>query len=107
MDGIGSRDGRESMHLRGQVLRSSADEHETEDDEHEHTREIGAEEKRASVIQEFKRQSGVFFDDFEEGEDTGVSEDDVAVAIVEPPPVLDGRDGRDGRNGHDDKDKNE
>ena len=105
MDGIGSRDGRESMHMHGQVLRSSADEPETEDEHthYEHEREIGGllgkEEKRASVIQEFKRQSGVFFDDFEEGEDTGVSEDDVAV-VAEPPPVLDGRDGHD-------KDKNE
>lgn len=98
MDGAGSRD-RESMHMHGQVLRSSA-EPETEDEhDHDHEREreslslasLGKEEKRASVIQEFKRQSGVFFDDFEEGEeDTGVSEDDVAVA--EPTPEVDGHD---------------
>ena len=102
MDGIGSRDGHESMHMHGQVLRSSAEPGtETDDDdeherEHEHERGIGVEEKRANVIQEFKRQSGVFFDDFEEGEDTGISEDDVAV-VAEPPVVLDGHD----------KDKNE
>lgn len=84
VDGIASRD-RESMHMHGEVLRSSA-EPETED-EHEHEQEV--ETPRASVIQEFKRQSGVFFDDFEEGEDTGVSEDDAAVA---PPPLVDGHD---------------
>ena len=99
MDGIASRD-RESMHMHGQVLRSSA-ESSTEDEldererehEHEHEREtrvIGKEDQqRRSVIQEFKRQSGVFFDDYEEGEgegeDTGVSEDDLAVA---PPTGL-------------------
>ena len=88
MDGIGSRD-RESMHMHGQVLRSSAEP--STEDEHEHEREtrlLSKEDKRASVIQEFKRQSGVFFDDFEEGDDTGVSEDDGAVA----PPLLDGHD---------------
>ena len=88
MDGIASRD-RESMHMHGQVLRSSAEP--STEDEHEDEREtrlVGKEDKRASVIQEFKRQSGVFFDDFEEGEDTGASEDDVAVA----PPLLDGHD---------------
>ena len=96
MDGIGSRDGRESMHMHGQVLRSSAEpgtETDDDDDEHErehkHERGKGVEEKRANVIQEFKRQSGVFFDDFEEGEDTGVSEDDVAVA-PEPPLLMEG-----------------
>lgn len=96
MDGIASHD-RESMHMRGQVLRSSAeesteDEHDERDEreherEHEHEREtrvIGKEDQqRRSVIQEFKRQSGVFFDDYGEGEDTGVSEDDLAVAPVD------------------------
>ena len=92
MDGIASRD-RESMHMHGQVLRSSAEPSTEDEHEHENEREtrplLGKEEKRASVIQEFKRQSGVFFDDFEEGEDTGVSEDDVADA---PPLLLDGHD---------------
>ncbi len=87
MDGIGSRDDRESMHMHGQVLRGSAEP--STEDEHENERETR--DKRTSVIQEFKRQSGVFFDDFEEGEDTGVSEDDGAVA----PPLLDGHDKQD------------
>ena len=105
MDGIASRD-RESMHMHGQVLRSSA-ESSTEDeldghhehdehDEHEHEREtrgwlLGKEDQqRRSVIQEFKRQSGVFFDDYGEGEDTGVSDEDLAVAP--PMELVDGHD---------------
>ena len=93
MDGIASRD-RESMHMHGQVLRSSAepsteDEHEYEQERETRSSLLGKEDKRASVIQEFKRQSGVFFDDSEDGEDTGISEDDMAVA---QPPLLDGHD---------------
>ena len=101
MDGIASRD-RESMHMHGQVLRSSAepsteDEHDERDehDEHEYdggeTRTsslVGKEDQRRSVIQEFKRQSGVFFDDY--GEDTGVSDEDLAVAP--PTGLVDGHD---------------
>lgn len=93
MDGTASRD-RESMHMHGQVLRSSADpstETEDEHDEHEDERmETRSEDSRRSVIQEFKRQSGVFFDDYGEGEDTGVSDEDLAVAP--PTGLVDGHD---------------
>lgn len=98
MDGIASRD-RESMHMHGQVLRSSAepsteDEHDEREHEHEYERETRSslmekEDQRRSVIQEFKRQSGVFFDDYGEGEDTGVSDEDLAVA---PTGLVDGHD---------------
>lgn len=74
MEGIASRD-RESMHMHGQAMRTSAT-----DDEHE-PHHMQKEDRRSSVIQELKRQSGVFFDDSEmEGEETGGSEDEMAVA---------------------------
>ena len=82
--------------MHGQVLRSSADpstETEDEHDEHEHEderMETRSEDSRRSVIQEFKRQSGVFFDDYGEGEDTGASDEDLAVAP--PTGLVDGHD---------------
>ena len=106
MDGIASRD-RESMHMHGQVLRISAepstetddeqgyrqDEHEDEDERVE-TR---SQDSRRSVIQEFKRQSGVFFDDYGDvdgdGEDSGVRDEDLAVAPpTGAPGLVDGHD---------------
>ena len=77
MEGIAARD-RESMHMHGQVLRSCA-EPSTESDHEPHR--LQREDRRSSVIEEFKRQSGVFFDDFEDGEETGNSEDEVAIAL--------------------------
>ena len=72
-----SRGSRESMHLHGQKLRSSA-EPSTETEDESETRQN--EERRLSVLQEIKRQSGVFFDDIAVDEETGESEMDEAVA---------------------------
>lgn len=78
MEGIASRD-RESMHMHGQAMRSSA---EPDTDDEVEIRGLGKEDRRASVLMELMRQSGVFFDDFEgDGEETGASEDEVAVEI--------------------------
>ncbi|KAK4690148.1 hypothetical protein P7C71_g6576, partial [Lecanoromycetidae sp. Uapishka_2] len=60
VEGVATRD-RESMHIHGQAMRSSA-EPSTEDEME--NRRLGKEDRRSSVIQELKRQSGVFFDDF-------------------------------------------
>ncbi|CAD6593794.1 MAG: hypothetical protein ASARMPRED_007954 [Alectoria sarmentosa] len=77
MESMATRD-RESMHMHGQAMRTA--ETSTEDeDERSHP---AKEDRRASVIQELKRQGSVFYDDSEmDGEDTGVSEDEVAVAL--------------------------
>ena len=104
MDGIASRD-RESMHMHGQVLRSSAEPSTETDDEHGYGHDEREDERmetrsvdsRRSVIQEFKRQSGVFFDDYGDvegdGEDTGVSDEDLAVAPpTRAPGLVDGHD---------------
>lgn len=72
MEGIASR---ESMHMHGQAMRTSA----TDDDHEPHP--LQKEERRPSVLQELKRQSGVFFDDSEvDGDETGGSEDELAGA---------------------------
>lgn len=74
MEGIATRD-RESMHMHGQAMRTSAT-----DDEHEPPH-LKKEDRRSSVIEELKRQSGVFFDDSEgDGEETGGSEDEMTDA---------------------------
>lgn len=69
---------RESMHMRGQAMRSTEL---STNDEHGPYR-LQKENRRASVIQELKRQSGVFFDDSEiDGEGSGGSEDETAIAL--------------------------
>ena len=76
MEGIATRD-RESMHMHGQAMRSSAEP--STEDEHEPDL-LQKEDRRSSILQELKRQSGVFFDDFElDDEETGISEDETAV----------------------------
>jgi len=78
MEDIATRD-RGSMHMHGQAMRSSA-EPSTEDESEPH--HLQKEDRRPSVIQELKRQSAVFFDDFEvDGEETGGSEDEVAIEL--------------------------
>lgn len=78
MAGIATRD-RESMHMHGQAMRTSA-EPSTEDELEMH--HLRKEDRRSSVIQELKRQSGVFFDDSEaDGDDTGGSDDELAVEL--------------------------
>ena len=66
-----------SFHLHAQEMRngvdgSSADERSL----------LEHEERRSSIIQEIKRQSGVFFDDYDEGDgegtDTSAVEDDIS-----------------------------
>ena len=66
--------GIESPHMHGQALRKSAD---------ATTRSPSADEalplpnvdRRASVLEELRRQSGVFFDDEGDGEETDLSEE--------------------------------
>lgn len=77
MEGVATRD-RESMHMHGQAMRSSAEPSTEDEEERSHLRR---KDRRASVIQELKRQGSVFYDDSEiDGEDTGVSEDELTVA---------------------------
>lgn len=71
--------GRESMHVHGQAMRSSGEPSTEDDDERSH---LEKEDRRTSVIQELKRQGSVFYDDSEiDGEDTGMSEDETALTI--------------------------
>ena len=78
---LDSMNERVSMHLHGQALRSTGEPPtETEDEGEEKYRQIRREDRRSSVLEELKRQSGVFFDDMAvDGEETGESEED-AVA---------------------------
>ena len=78
MEGMATRD-RDSMHMHGQAIRSSAELSTEDESEPPH---LQKEDRRLSVIQELKRQGRVFFDDFEvDGDETGGSEDDTAVVI--------------------------
>lgn len=77
-EGIANR-GRESMHMHGQAMRSSAEPLTHDDNE---LSRLQKEDKRASVIEELARQGRVFFDDSEiDGEDTGASEDEAALTL--------------------------
>lgn len=72
MDDIAAGD-RESMHMHGQAIRASATDDEQER-HHPHTQD-----RHSSLIEELRRQSGVFFDDSDvDGEETGGSEDETA-----------------------------
>ena len=76
MEGMATRD-RGSRHMHGQAMRSSV-ESSTEDEDEQSPLKKG--DRRASVIQELKRQGSVFYDDSEiDGEDSGMSEDGTAV----------------------------
>lgn len=69
MRGLATRD-RESMHVHGQVMRSSAEPSTEDEDERSH---LEKEDKRASVLQELKRQGSVFYDDSEvDGEESDI-----------------------------------
>ena len=69
----------QSIQVRGHVMRSSV-EPSTEDEDERYY--FGKGDRRTSVIQELKRQGSVFHDDSEiDGEDTGVSESETAVAL--------------------------
>lgn len=72
MDDIANGD-RESMHMHGQAIRASAID---DEQERHHAR---TEDWHSSLIEELRRQSGVFFDDSDiDGEETGGSEDETA-----------------------------
>ena len=78
MGGITTKD-RESMHMHGQAMRSSAEPSTEDEEESSH---LERQDRRASVIQELKRQGSVFYDDSEiDGEDTGISDEETAVAL--------------------------
>ena len=78
MEGMETR-GQESVHMHGQAPRSSTEPSIEEEDER---LSMKKEHRRASMIQELKRQGSVFYDDSEaDGEDTGMSEDEMAVAL--------------------------
>lgn len=74
-----SRD-HDSMHLHGQVLRSSAEQFVGLDDDYE-IHAVRKEDRRFSVLEELRRQSRVFFDDaaMQGDEETGDSESGEAV----------------------------
>lgn len=77
-EGMVLRD-RQSMHMHGQAVRSSAEPSTEGEDERSHREK---EDRRASVVEELKRQGSIFHDDSEiDGEDTGMSEDETAVAL--------------------------
>ena len=70
--------GRMSMHLHGQTLRSKEKPTSKNEVEAEHRFQMRREDRRSSILEELKRQSGVFFDDVAvDGEETGESEEDV------------------------------
>ena len=78
MGGTATRD-RGSLRMRGHLTRSSAEPSTEDEDERYHSEKEG---RRASVIQELKRQGSVFQDDSEvDGEDTGMSESEKAIAL--------------------------
>lgn len=78
MEGMATGD-QQSIQVRGHVMKSSA-EPSTEDEDERYY--FGKGDRRTSIIQELKRQGSVFHDDSEiEGEDTGVSESETAVAL--------------------------
>ena len=70
--------GRDSMHLQGQLLRKSAELSTDDDDDDERPQFLQKEDRRSSVLQEFKRQSEVFFDDHDidesDGQETAATE---------------------------------
>ena len=69
---------RRSMHLRGQVMRSSAEP--LVEDEVERSNEV--EDEQFGMIQELNRHESVFHDDSElEGEDSDMSEDETALVL--------------------------
>lgn len=77
-EGMVLRD-RQSMHMHGQAVRSSAEPSTEGEDERSHREK---EDRRASVVEELKRQGSVFHDDSEiDGDDTGMSEDETTVAF--------------------------
>ena len=83
LGGSGKRDldstnERTSMHLHGQALRSVGELLMDTGDERGHRYQLRREDRRSSVLEELKRQSGVFFDDVV-GDETGESEEDLAV----------------------------
>ena len=78
MRGTATRD-RGSMHMHGPAMRGSG---ETDTEDEREIRAMDKDDRRGSVLMELKRQSGVFFDDFEgDGEDTGGSDDEIAVEL--------------------------
>lgn len=77
MKGISTTD-RDSMHMHGQAMRTSAELSSHTDDDHEPSQKANG-HRPASVMEEFRRQSGVFFDDSEMDEVTGESDDDTIV----------------------------
>ena len=78
MEGMATGD-RQSIQVRGHGMRSSAEPSTEDEDERYYW---GKENRRTSLIQELKRQGSVFHDDSEiDGEDTGVSESETAVAL--------------------------
>ena len=72
---------RMSMHLRGQKLRTAGEPPTATEDENGHPyRQTRKEDRRSSVLEELKRQSGVFFDNVAVDDDeTGESEEDATA----------------------------
>ena len=78
MEGMAIKD-RKMMHMRGHVMRCSTELSTEDEDERSH---FEREDRRGSVMQELKRQGSVVHDDSEiDGDDTGMSESETAVAL--------------------------
>ena len=75
---LDSTNERMSRHLHDQALRTAGEPPTDTGDEGRHPYQMRRGDRRSSVLEELKRQSGVFFDDVA-GEETGESEEDLAA----------------------------
>lgn len=73
---------RDSMHLHGQVMRSSA-EHFTESDDEYEILAVRKEDRRSSVLEELRRQSRVFFDDAAIPGDEETADSETGEAVID------------------------
>ena len=77
-ESVASRRGRRSMGMQCETLKSSAEPFTETEEEHE-IRAMQKEDRRSSVLEEIKRQSGVFFDDMPAAGESGDSEEELTV----------------------------
>ncbi|KAL9130960.1 MAG: hypothetical protein Q9217_001006 [Psora testacea] len=84
VEGVATLGARDSMHIHGEAMRSSLEtsteaEADDEDEDGEIQPMIQRENSRSSMLEEIKRQTGVFFDHVPVNGDTGESEEDEIV----------------------------
>ena len=75
---VTARGGREIMNMHGQAMRSSAESADQCADGSE-MHALRKEHRRSSVLEELRRQSGIFFDDMAVDGETGESEEEEAI----------------------------